>query len=428
VRHAGIEEGTVRRREVSRVAIPLLTVIVLMLGAAPAAGADGDLDISFGDGGRLTTDFPTGSFATAVAVQTDGKVVAVGAAAGASTDGEFAIARYEPDGDLDTTFGDGGTVVTPIAGGNGDEARSVAIQQNGRIVVAGTDSWRKWALVRYRPDGTLDDAFGGNGIVRTNFTPGDDVAWDLAIQPDGKIVAVGAAGFGQQGFQLARYRRDGGLDRSFGDDGLVVTRYHRANARTVVLQPDGRIVVAGYNSRGLALARYRRDGRLDRTFSGNGTVGPVVWGVFALAVAVQPNGRIVLAGDFDIFAFGLARFLPDGRLDRSFGHDGVVRESVEGAEQGASGIVIQPDGRIVATGSSGPHESGDATIPRFVLIRRLADGHRDTSFGVNGEVTTFFVGGARAHGSAVDTSGRIVVVGGSGEGSIGSFALARYLV
>lgn len=207
-----------------------------------------------------------------------------------------------------------------------------------------------------------------------------------------------------------------------------MTRYRRANARAVALQPDGRIVVAGYNSFGLALARYRPDGHLDTTFSGNGRIGPVVWGVFALAVALQPDGRIVVGGDFDIFAFGLARFHRDGRLDRSFGGDGVVREEVDGVEQGASGIVIQPNGRIVATGSSGPHEFGDNTIPRFVLIRRLADGHRDTSFGVKGEVTAFFEGGARAHGSAVDADGRIVVVGGSGEGSIGSFALARYIV
>ncbi len=207
-----------------------------------------------------------------------------------------------------------------------------------------------------------------------------------------------------------------------------MTRYRGANARAVALQHDGRIVVAGYNGFGLALARHRQDGRLDRSFRGNGRVGPVVWGVFALAVALQPDGRIVVGGDFDIFAFGLARFRRDGRLDRSFGGDGVVREEVDGVEQGASGIVIQPNGRIVATGSSGPHEYGDDTIPRFVLIRRLADGRRDTSFGVGGEVTTFFEGGARAHGSAGDVAGRIVVVGGSGEGSIGSFALARYIV
>lgn len=394
----------------------------------PARGADGDLDPSFGDAGQLTTLFPVGSFATAVAMQSDGKIVAVGAAAGASIDGEFAIARYEPDGDLDGTFGDGGTVVTPIAGGNGDEARSVAIQENGRIVVAGTDSWRKFALVRYRADGELDDSFGADGIVRTNFTPGDDVAWDMAIQTDGRIVAVGAAGFGQSGFQLARYRTNGSLDPSFGDDGKVVTRYRGANARAVALQPNGRIVVAGYNSFGLALARYRPDGRLDRSFDGDGMIGPMVTSIFALAVALQPDGRIVVGGDHDIFAFGLARFRRNGRLDRSFGGDGIVREVVEGAEQGASGIVIQPNGRIVATGSSGPHEFGDPTVPRFVLIRRLADGHRDTTFGVHGEVTTFFEGGASSHGSTVDLDGRIVVVGGAGEGAIGSFALARYLV
>jgi uncharacterized delta-60 repeat protein len=175
--------ATVRRRKIPRVAVALVAAIALAFGASPALGADGDLDTSFGDDGQLTTDFPIGSFATAVAVQADGKIVAVGAAAGASIDGEFAIARYEPDGDLDETFGDGGTVVTPIAGGNGDEARSVAIQENGRIVVAGTDSWRKWALVRSRGDGMLDDSFGDGGIVRTNFTPGDDVAGTWRSSP-----------------------------------------------------------------------------------------------------------------------------------------------------------------------------------------------------------------------------------------------------
>lgn len=396
-------------------------------GVVPrAAGAGGDLDPTFGDEGQVTTEFPIGSFATAVAIQPDGRIVAVGAAAGASIDGEFAIARYGSNGDLDPTFGHGGTVVTPIAGGDGDEARSVAIQADGRIVVAGTDSWRKFALVRYRSNGTLDPSFGNDGIVRTNFSPGDDVAWDVAIQPDGKIVAVGAAGFGQRGFQLARYRRNGALDPTFGHGGTVVTEYHGANARSVVVQPNGRIVVAGYNMRGLALARYRPDGRLDRSFSRNGRAARV-WGIFALAVALQPDGRIVVAGDYDIFRFGLARFRRNGRLDRTFGGDGVVTQEVDGAEQGANGVLIQPDGRIVATGSAGPHEFGDPTIPRFVLIRRLEDGRRDRSFGVGGEVATFFEGGASAHGSAEDADGRIVVVGGAGENSIGSFALARYL-
>ena len=241
-------------------------------------------------------------------------------------------------------------------------------------------------------------------------------------------MAVGGAGFGQVGFQLARYRRDGSLDPTFGDAGKIVTRYHGANGRAVAIQRNGRIVVAGYNTRGLALARYRPDGRLDRSFDGDGTVGPVVGEIFALAVAVAPNGRIVVGGDFDIFAFGMARFRSDGRVDPSFGHDGVVRIHASGGEQGANGLVIQPDGRIIATGSSGPHEFGDPTIPRFVMLRVLANGRRDATFGMHGVVKTSFDGGAAAHGSAVDLEGRVVMVGGSGEGSNDTFAIARYVV
>ena len=282
------------RTGLSRGVLVAISSFAFVVAAGPAAlGADGDLDPSFGDAGIVVTTFPTGSFAAAVAIQVDGKIVAVGAAAGRSGTGEVALARYEADGSLDTGFGVDGLVTTPIGGGHGDEARSVAIQANGRIVLAGTDSWERFAVIRYRPDGSLDPTFGGDGIVRTNFTSGDDVAWDVAIQGDGKIVAVGAAGFGQQGFQLARYRRHGALDPTFGDAGKVVTRYHGANARSVVVQPNGRIVVTGYNMRGLALARYRPDGTLDRSFSGNGTATRV-WGIFALAVALQPDGRIVV--------------------------------------------------------------------------------------------------------------------------------------
>jgi uncharacterized delta-60 repeat protein len=414
----------------ARVGLAVLCALALVVtfGAPPASADDGDLDPSFGTGGKATTVFPVGSFATAVAVQDDGKIVVVGAAAGPSESGEFAVARYEADGSLDDTFGDGGTVTTPIAGGDGDEARSVAIQRNGRIVVAGTDSWRKFAVVRYRPGGRLDDSFGGDGIVRTNFTSGDDVAWDVAIQRDGKIVAAGAAGFGQEGFQLARYRRDGRLDPTFGSGGTVVTGYKGANARSVALQSNGRIVVAGYNKQWLAVARYRPDGRLDRSFSGDGMIG-VVYGILGHAVALQPDGRIVVAGGYDYDHFGFARFHRNGAPDDTFGGDGVVHRKVEGGdEQSANGLVIQPGGRIVATGYAGPHEFGDPTVFRFVLIRCLRDGRLDRSFGDSGKVETFFQGGAFAHGAAADADGRIVVVGGAGEGNSGAFALARYVV
>lgn len=402
-----------------------IALIALLVAASPAAwAADGDLDPGFGTGGKVTTPFPGGAFGAAVAVDQVGRIVVAGAAAGASSTGEIALARYDAGGDLDPTFGDGGRVTTPIAGGNGDEARSVAIQENGRIVVAGTDSMRRFAIVRYRADGRLDPSFGGDGRVTTDFAPGDDVAWDVAIQTDGKIVAVGGAGFGQQGFRLARYRRDGALDPTFGADGKVVTRYHGANARAVALQRNGRIVVAGYNSRGLALARYRPNGRLDRSFAGDGTVGAVASQIFALAVAVQPDGRIVVTGDHDIFRVGLARFRRDGRLDRSFGGDGVVRTRLGPGEQTLNGVVVRPSGAIVAAGYTGPHEFGDPTEPRFVAARYEPDGSLDDSFGGDGKVATFFPGGARASGVAVHAGG--IVVAGNANAGGGTFALVRY--
>jgi len=394
-------------------------------GHSTALAAGGDLDSAFGLDGMVTTAFPGGSYATAVAIQADGKIVAVGAAAGPSVTGDFTVARYEPDGSLDATFSDAGMVTTAIGGGR-DEAQSVAIQENGRIVVAGTDSWRRFAVVRYRPDGELDSSFGDGGIVRTNFAPGQDMAWDVAIQSDGKIVAVGAAGYGQEGFRLARYRRDGSLDPAFGDGGKVMTRYGGGVARAVAIQPDGRIVVAGYNT-SLALARYLPDGRLDRTFAGDGRVDPGRIGEpWPLAVALQPDGRIVVAGGYDIFRVGLVRFSLHGQRDRTFGGDGVVVTNMGPGEQALGGLVVQPDGKIVAVGYVGPHEFTDAVVSHFVLLRCRRDGSLDPTFGGDGKVKTFFGdGGSGAAGVALQPDGRIVVVGQSDAPQ--AFALARYL-
>lgn len=391
----------------------------------PALAADGDLDSGFGSGGTLTTFFPVGSYANAVAIQPDGKIVAVGAAAGPSLTGEFAVARYETDGTLDTAFSEDGMLTTPIAGG-GDEARSVAIQPNGRIVVAGIDSRRRFAVVRHLADGSLDPSFDGNGIVRTNLTSGEDLAYDVAIQPDGKIVVVGSAGPNAPRSAIVRYRPGGGLDRAFGDRGIIVADRGWSTARSVVLQPDGRIVVAGYGG-GIRLERFRPSGRRDRSFGGDGVVDDVDGMIFPLAVALQDDGRIVVAGAWDIFEVGLARFTTDGALDPTFGVDGLVHHAWStGGEQAIDALVIQDDGRIVAVGSSGPHEFGDPGEWRFVLTRYEADGTLDTTWGTAGEVVTDFLGGGSVNGAAAQPDGNIVVVGGAGDPE--QFALARYLV
>jgi uncharacterized delta-60 repeat protein len=280
-------------------------------------------------------------------------------------------------GDLDTTFGGDGRVVTGFAGSAGGSA--VAVQADGKVVVAGTvfpGDVQKFALARYEPSGALDPTFGGDGRVVTGFAGGASAQGTaVAIQPDGKIVAAGfvrpeGAAFNK--FALARYTSSGALDPTFGGDGKVVTGFaDGAFASGVAIQTDGKIVAAGSVltpsvERKFALARYNPSGALDPTFGGDGRVlTGFTGGAFANGVAVQADGRIVAAGTTfpgDRVAFALARYEPSGALDPTFGGDGkVVTEFAGGAS--ARGVAIQADGKIVAAGVS---ES------KFALARHLA--------------------------------------------------------
>jgi uncharacterized delta-60 repeat protein len=408
--------------------VAVVVALLLALVPGPVRAADGDLDSTFGDAGRVKTTYPAGAAARDVAVQPDGKIVIAG-----WVGGMFAVARYLPSGELDPDFGVDGLVTTEL-GAPGDAATAVALRPDGRIVATGTDDGERFIVARFLADGTLDPSFGGDGIVGTprsvHFWGGED----LAIQPNGKIVVVGTAEESRMktAFAVARFRPNGTKDLNFGDGGRVVTPFASGHARAVAIQPDGRIVVAGSHSFGLALARYLPSGSLDRTFGGDGKVG--YWdltsppsAIYAHAVAIQPDGRILAAGGYDVFLMGIARFLPHGRLDPSFGGDGVVRTDVEGAEQALNALALQPDGRILAAGSSWPHESITEGVPRFVVIRYRRNGSLDPSWGGDGKVATFFPGNAYAAGAAFQPDGKLIVVGEIGlHGGRGS-ALARYL-
>lgn len=401
----------------------LVSVFALgsMGGAVPAGALDGDLDTSFGQGGRVTTLFPDGSFANAVAIQQDGRIVAVGAAAGPSLSGEFAVARYETDGSLDPGFDEDGMVTTPIAGG-GDEARSVAIQPNGKIVVAGTDSRQRFAVLRYLGDGRLDPRFGTDGIVRSDLTSGEDIGFDVAIQRDGKIVVAGSAG-GR--IAVVRYLRDGRLDRAFGEGGTVLM-VRGGVARALAIQPDGKIVLTGYNGRGLVVVRLLPDGGPDPSFGRAGISSIVASPILPLALALQGNGRIVVVGDYDIFRAGIVRFTRHGDLDPDFSGDGMRSVRFGSGEQNFTGVAVQDDRRIIAVGHIGPHEFGDPVVPRIVLARFTPGGRLDPSWGGDGRVATRFPGGASASGLVLQPDGRPVVAGQAGEGDAWGFALARY--
>jgi uncharacterized delta-60 repeat protein/uncharacterized repeat protein (TIGR01451 family) len=414
--------------------------------------AAGQLDPSFGTGGLVTTSLgDQAETARGVAVQADGKVVIAG-----SRSRDFAVLRYDTSGRPDSTFGTGGSLTTSFLVGNA-EAYDLAIYESGphagKIVVAGTAAGSNFALARYLPDGTLDSGFGVDGRVTTVFavgTGGGTVASPsraeaVVIQPDGRIVAAGCIECESHlaQFALARWNDDGTLDTSFGQGGTVTT--HVGDwvdyARDVTLQPDGKIVVAGSANNGpsfrwdFALVRYRANGSLDTTFGGDGKVTTQFPGdAEGSAVAIQPDGNIVVAGDnapdTEIFEddFALARYRADGSLDTTFGSDGKVTSGKGGRIEWASSVVLQPDGKIVAAGTS------FVDRPEFTVARYTPGGSLDTSFGSAGWAYASFQGvDAKAMDATIQADGRIVAAGTTGFDSDGDgradydFALARFL-
>jgi uncharacterized delta-60 repeat protein len=410
------------------------TYSVAVTISSPAAGT---LDMTFGNGGKVRSAFGTNfDAAYAAAIQTDGKIVAAGCA-DTGTVKVFALARYNSTGSLDTTFGTGGKVTTAF-GTVDDRAFAVAIQTDGKIVVGGysnTGTAKVFALARYNSDGTLDTSFGTGGKVTTAIGTADDSARDVAILSDGKIVLAGYSNTGAADiFALSRYNSNGTLDTSFGTGGKVTTAFgtFRDRIEAIAITSDQKIVAVGHSWNGLisviVLARYIADGSLDSSFGSGGKVTTAVGtsDSYGYSVALQANGKIVAAGwswsGANVFA--LARYNIDGSLDANFGAAGLTTTAFGTSNAQAFDIAIQADGKVVAAGWS-----IDTTYTYyFALSRYNIDGTLDSSFGTGGELTTAF-GSLVDYACAVDiqSDGKIVTSGLSWtSASSSSFALARY--
>ncbi len=337
------------------------------------------------------------------------------------------------DGDLDTTFGTGGIVTTDFSN-DFDFGASVVIQPDGKIVVVG---WSfhidnrpnpDFVLARYMPDGSLDPTFDNDGKVITDFASQDDM-YAVTLQADGKILLAGTVDMSL--FELVRYNSDGSLDTTFDVDGIVTTALGqnvKGSAYAIAVQPDEKIVLAGQmwssSDSDFALVRYNNDGSLDTGFGGNGIV-TTDFGTHATgnAVVIQPtDGKIIVAGESgntDNKSITLARYNSDGSLDTTFDSDGKVITSL-GINDIAEDLTLQPDGKIIAAGS-GKNSDGDQD---FVLVRYNNDGSLDTTFGLNGRVLTDF--GSKEHGRAVavQPDGRILMTGAGNDRT--TLALARY--
>lgn len=351
----------------------------------------GALDPTFSGDGRVTTDFGANEQGFDTAIQSDGKIVVAGCSA--NWDSDFMLTRFNPDGSLDQSFGNGGKVITNFEGRS--VAYGVTIQKLGgieKIVAVGASDGRL-TVVRYNLNGTLDATFDGDGKVTTSIADyWATVARDVEIV-DGKIVVAGTADQSSRynsDIFVARYNANGSLDTSFGNGGMVVTDLGAIEdaAYGIAAQPDGMVVVVGGDDGDFALARYAANGSLDAQFGVGGIVRTdfLLQYDYARDVVVQPDGKIIAVGTTAESDFALARYTPLGTLDPTFGAGGLVMTDFGSDRDRAFSVALQTSGEILVAGMT----FRAATDDDFALARYTSTGALDDSFGTGGLVSTDF--------------------------------------
>ena len=406
-------------------------------------GVAGSMDTSFGDGGKTVSAVgPTDDYAQAMAVQADGKLVVVGYGnTGASTD--FELVRLQRDGAIDTTFGTNGKVTTAVSTGT-DIANAVAIQPDGKIVVAGSvdvaPKGKSFAVVRYNADGSLDGTFGTDGKVITSFGSQSDEAFAVVVQPDGKIVLGGHYRSATEGldFALARYEANGTPDFGFGVNGLATTPVRVGDSRDSIyalalqtINGETKIVAVGGEG-DFVLNRFNANGTVDSTFrmgqSLDGQFGTIIGA--ARAVHVSADNKIIVVGHANN-DFALLQLNADGTNDATFGGSGAIVTKVSATNWNwATAVVRQADGKVVVGGWV---YSGNSSSADFVVSRYTTDGVLDNSFGTAGMTITPVAPGTK------DDAGRAIllqiddrvptvrsIVAGSANDANYDFAVTRY--
>jgi uncharacterized delta-60 repeat protein len=438
-------------------------------GAAPATY--GGIDPTFGVGGKVTTDFGTDNDdAHGVLVQPDGKIVAAGESwyfvpGRNEYRPKFTLTRYNTNGSVDTSFGDGGKVTTTFIQDDSDYsvANAVARQADGKLIAVGfatnLDAYKStFAMARYNTDGSLDSSFGQGGLVMTvirerqSFDDADK-ANAIAIEPDGKIVlAGGTGGMFHKDFALARYNSDGSLDTSFGEQGVKAIDINEDDndAYAVAVQSDGKVVIGGVTSHAynddFAVMRLAADGQVVASF-GSGGLATLDFRGGADRVnglVIRPDGKIVAGGygslEFPepcsdppctMYGFALAQYNTNGTLDSGFGNGGKAQAELSVTTLG-NALVRLPDGRLAIAGTL--HTSNSSTTTDdFGISIYSANGVLDTSFGNGGVIATNFAtgidSGDKVNALALQADGKVVAAGVGAVDSLGvasDFALARY--
>jgi uncharacterized delta-60 repeat protein len=375
----------------------------------------GDLDTTFGSGGKKTVNFGGTDAARAVLVQPNGRVVAAGGGGPASS---FCVVRLRSaNGTLDPTFGSGGKRVVDL-GSDDESVYGAALQPDGKIVLAG-DSRLQPAVVRLKANGALDTTFDGDGKKLFSWGAIGRVT-AVVVAPNGKIVLGGFSGPEGGNIQVARMTAKGALDTTFGAGGIATVDFGATEfGAAIARQADGRILVAGQSSAGGAvIARLRATGVLDTDFGGDGRV-TLPGGGSLSAVLVQPDRNIVVAGNASGSAMmTVTRLKPDGSLDATFGSAGTTTVAFGSLANPLGGAARQPDGKIVVAGYTQDGED--------VAVARLnTNGSLDATFGIGGKATVDFGVATFGNAVALARNGRIVVAGQKTGGD--DFGVARLL-
>lgn len=421
-----------------------ITCLALVLSLTSNMNAqDGVLDNTFGTGGKVSISFDYVDEIKDIAIQPDGKIIAVGTTENQTTElTNIIIARFLSNGSIDNTFGINGWVTTTVVPNFNCNAIAIELQSDGKIVVgAETNDTAtiaplngKFLILRYNSNGSLDNTFATNGILSVANTSTADPATytsDLLIQPDGKIILCGAYynTANSTNFIFIRANTNGTLDNTFGSNGIasVATTLGEAAPTCMSIQTDNKIAFAGLvdnqTSNSPFISRLNVNGTVDQTFGSAGFVTPAYSGSTGFTdIKLDGNGKIIVCGN-DNNGSIIARFSNSGNADATFGNAGSIITPISTQQnESFEQMVLQPDGKIIAAGFADGH---------FALVRTTTQGSLDATFGTNGVVTTTFTSGVGSEANAIElqSDGKIVLGGSNITANMNAafeFALARY--
>ena len=400
-----------------------ITVLYFSFSCLCTAQSSGDLDKTFGNGGKVNVGI--GGYydvAKSMSLQNDGKIVVVGYGKESLTSFKgLSMTRYLQNGEMDNEFGNYGVIHRVTMDLEG-EANSVVIQKDNKIVVTGysispATNNEEITLIRFTENGKVDKSFGNKGFIITEVSSEKDEAESVAIQSDGKIVVVGSTDHKPTtDIVLIRYNENGSIDYSFGINGIVITDINSSLdiGKSIAIQSDGKIIVSGFthiiNKFFMSLLRYDSNGELDPTFGNGGIIVTEINGRRGkMDMAIQNDGKIILVGPSEVensHHFTLLRFNNNGSLDQGFGRNGVTK-TVIGNYSEAESVALDINGNIVVAGTT---ELGNE---EFVVAMYNENGVLVPEFGFDGVVKIGFIKNSvdRAHSVVIDNEGNIIVAG-----------------